>query len=230
MEKIIETKEIIKEYKSGEGVVRAVAGVNLKVSKGEFVAIAGPSGSGKSTLLYLLGLLEQPTSGDIYFKGEDLGKYSSRLQADFRRTKMGFVFQQYNLLPVLNALENIKVPMMPYRPSYDLSKRARDLLEQVGLSHRAKHLPAQLSGGEQQRVAIARALLSRPELLLADEPTGNMDSKNGKQVLQLIEDLRREYGLTLIMVTHDEAIAARADRIVRINDGLIIKEERMVAG
>ena len=222
---IIETRDIVREYKSGEGVIRAVDGVSFTVKEGEFVSVAGPSGSGKSTLLYLLGLLEQPTSGSVYFRGEDLGNYSNRLQADFRRTKMGFVFQQFNLLPVLSALDNVKVAMMPYRSDFNLNQRAEEMLEQVGLSHRSKHLPTQLSGGEQQRVAIARALLSRPQLLLADEPTGNLDSTSGLEILKLLENMRREHGLTMVLVTHDESIASRSDRVIRLNDGVIVKEE-----
>lgn len=219
---ILETVELVKEYKSGEDVVRAVNGVDLTVEEGEFVSVVGPSGSGKSTLLYLLGLLEQPTSGSVLFRGKDLYKLSNSKQADFRRNQVGFVFQQYNLLPVLNAIENVKVPMMPYKTDFNLNARAKELLEQVGLSHRAKHLPSQLSGGEQQRVAIARALLSKPEIVLADEPTGNLDSKSGEQVLTLLEDMRKEYGLTLVLVSHDERIADRADRIVRLLDGKIV--------
>lgn len=219
---ILQTKELIKEFKSGEGLVQAVNGINLDIKAGDFVAIVGPSGSGKSTLLYLMGLLEQPTSGSVYYKGENLNALSSRQQADFRRIQVGFVFQQYNLLPVLNALENVKVPMIPYKRDFNLDKRAKELLELVGLSHRAKHLPSQLSGGEQQRVAIARALLAQPEIVLADEPTGNLDSSNGQQILSLLEDMQSQLGLTLVIVTHDEGIARRANTIVRLEDGVVV--------
>ncbi|MTI96909.1 MAG: ABC transporter ATP-binding protein [Firmicutes bacterium] len=219
---ILQTKDLVKEYKSGESVVRAVNGITMDINEGEFVAIVGPSGSGKSTLLYLLGLLEQPTSGSVLCKGEDLNALSSSKQADFRRNQVGFVFQQYNLLPVLNAAENIKVPLIPYKTDFNLNERANELLELVGLSHRAGHLPSQLSGGEQQRVAIARALLSKPEIVLADEPTGNLDSKNGEQVLSLLEEMRNKLGLTLVLITHDEAVARRADRIVRLKDGVLV--------
>lgn len=218
---LLATRELVKEYKSGENVIMAVNAVDLSILKGEFISIVGPSGSGKSTLLYLLGLLEKPSSGAVLYQGKDLNQLSDNKQADFRRTQVGFIFQQYNLLPVLNALENVKVPMMPYRAKFNLNTRGKELLEQVGLSQREKHLPSQLSGGEQQRVAIARALLNKPEILLADEPTGNLDSKAGEQVLSLLEEMRLEYGLTLVLVSHDEGIAARADRTIRLLDGKV---------
>jgi len=227
---VLETKDLTKEYKSGLDTVRAVDSISLSIKEGEFVSIVGQSGSGKSTLLYLLGILENPTQGSVFYQGEDLNRLSNSKQSDFRRTQVGFVFQQYNLLPVLNALENVKAPMMPYRTKFNLNARAKELLEQVGLSHREKHLPSQLSGGEQQRVAIARALLSKPKILLADEPTGNLDSKAGEQVLNLLENMGREYGLTLVLVTHDERVAARADRTIGLLDGRIADSGKVHLG
>lgn len=218
---ILETCQLVRQYSAGSNIVRAVDCIDLKIREGEFLSITGPSGSGKTTLLYLLGLLEKPTGGQVLYQGEDLQKLTGKQQADFRRTQVGFVFQMYYLLPVLTALENVKTPMMPYRTKYNLNSRAKELLEQVGLGQREKHLPSQLSGGEQQRVAIARALLNEPKVLLADEPTGNLDSKAGEQILNLLVQMRRDYGLTLVLVTHDEGVATRADRQIRLLDGKI---------
>lgn len=224
---IFETRQLAREYRSGASVIKAVNYIDLSIQEGEFLSITGPSGSGKTTLLYLLGLLEKPTSGQVLYKGKDLQKLTGKEQADFRRTEIGFVFQMYYLLPVLTAHENVKIPMAPYRAKYNLNNRAKELLEQVGLEQREKHLPSQLSGGEQQRVAIARALLNKPKVLLADEPTGNLDSKSGDQILSLLEQMRREYGLTLVLVTHDKEVAARADRTISILDGRIEKQEEI---
>lgn len=219
---ILKTSQLVKEYKSGDNIIKAVDTVDIEIQEGEFVSIVGPSGSGKSTLLYLLGLLETPSSGSVFFQDQDLSKLRNSLQADYRRNQVGFVFQMYNLLPVLSAWENVKVPMSPYRAKFNLSERAQELLEQVGLGHRSKHLPSQLSGGEQQRVAIARALLNKPKVLLADEPTGNLDSKAGESILDLLEQMRSEYGLTLVLVTHDLGIPNRADRIISLLDGKVV--------
>ncbi len=213
-----------KVYKGGE--TRAVVGlddVNLTIEKGEFVAVVGPSGSGKSTLLNLIGGIDRPTDGKLLVDGVDLDSLSGDALADFRRETVGLIFQLFNLVPVLSALENVKLPLIPYPPKgFNLDKQARSLLEQVGLEKRLSHLPSQLSGGEQQRVAVARALINNPELLLADEPTGNLDSHAGGELLDLFADLHQELGMTIIMVTHDPDIAARAQRIIELRDGRLV--------
>jgi ABC-type lipoprotein export system ATPase subunit len=213
-----------KVYKGGE--TRAVVGleeVNLTIERGEFVAVIGPSGSGKSTLLNLIGGIDRPTDGTLLVDGVDLGSLSGDALADFRRDTVGLIFQLFNLVPVLSALENVKLPLIPYPPKgFNLDKQARSLLEQVGLGKRLSHLPSQLSGGEQQRVAVARALINNPEMLLADEPTGNLDSRAGGEILDLFTDLHQELGMTIIMVTHDPDIAARAQRIIELRDGRLV--------
>jgi putative ABC transport system ATP-binding protein len=204
-----------------DGGVHALLDVSLSVECGEYLAIVGPSGSGKSTLLNLLGTLDRPSSGEIYFKGQPLSKLS---QLDkFRAHTLGFVFQSFYLLPTLTALENVQIPMFegPLRPRERVC-RAAELLATVGLMHRAKHLPGKLSVGERQRVAIARALANSPPLLLADEPTGNLDSASGADVLDLFDRLRREQGLTLIVITHSAEVAARAGRTITIRDGRVV--------
>ena len=209
----------------GEGApVRALEGVDLRVEEGEFLAITGPSGSGKSTLLNLLGTLDRPSEGKVVFGGVDLGTLKGDALADFRREKMGFVFQLYYLVPVLTALENVMLPLVPYRRrlGFDLEGRARELLEGVELGERMDHLPGQLSGGEQQRVAIARALVNEPAVILADEPTGNLDSGSGGRIVELLQRLNRERGLTVVLVTHEAALAAKAGRRVRLQDGRLV--------
>jgi putative ABC transport system ATP-binding protein len=203
-----------------DGGVRALSDVSLTVRRGEYVAIMGPSGSGKSTLLNLLGALDRPTSGEVYFQGKPLSQLPYLDQ--FRAQMLGFVFQSFYLLPTLTALENVQIPMFegPLRASARV-RRAEELLATVGLSHRARHLPANLSVGERQRVAIARALANKPALLLADEPTGNLDSANGAQILDLFDQLHEEQGLTLIVITHGAEVAARAGLTLRIRDGRI---------
>ncbi len=217
---IVQTESLTKEYGDGTSV-RALDSVSLSIVQGEFLAILGPSGSGKSTLLNLIGTLDTSTSGQIIMDGTDLGTLRGDALADFRRAKIGFIFQLFNLVPTLNALENVILPLLPYQRGlkFNLKKRARELLEEVRLEKRLDHLPGQLSGGEQQRVAIARALINSPRFLLADEPTGNLDRKTGSEIMQLLVRLNRDDGLTLIMVTHDNAVASQAHRTVSMRDG-----------
>jgi putative ABC transport system ATP-binding protein len=209
-----ELREVVKAYGSGGARVHAVDGIDLVIERGEFVVIAGPSGSGKTTLLQLLGALDRPTSGSVMFEGTDLATVGDRGLARLRRDRLGFVFQQFNLIPTLTALQNVEVPMNGNRP------RALELLERVGLGARAGHLPSQLSGGEQQRVAIARALANQPDVVLADEPTGNLDSATGEEIVALLRGLWED-GLSLVLITHDPAVAGTAPRIVHMRDGRV---------
>lgn len=218
---IVVTEGLTKEYPIGPTQIIALHEVSLTIDRGEFLAVVGPSGSGKTTLLNLIGTLDVPTRGRVIVDGTDVSTLRGNVLADFRRTKVGFVFQLYNLVPILTALENVMLPLIPYRRGLDfeLEARARELLEAVGLGKRLRHLPGQLSGGEQQRVAIARALINSPQIILADEPTGNLDSKAGEEIMALLRRLNRERNLTLVLVTHNEAIAAQADRVVYLQDG-----------
>jgi len=220
---MIQATQLTRSFTEGTEV-QALDGVDFNVEKGDFVAIVGPSGSGKSTLLNLLGTLDRPTSGTLAINGVNVSTLNDDALADFRRTHIGFVFQLFNLIPALTALDNVMLPLIPYKRGldFDLEPRARDLLDQVGLGHRTTHLPSQLSGGEQQRVAIARALINNPVLLLGDEPTGNLDSHRGEEILALLQQLNREVGVTVIMVTHDLGIAARANRMVVLKDGAFV--------
>lgn len=206
-----------------DGQTRALNGLNLEINEGEFVAIVGPSGCGKSSLLNLIGTLDSPTSGDIYFRAQP---YSAiRDLSLFRRQNIGFIFQSFNLLPTLSALDNVLVPTIGVPGSAaDNMERARALLIRLGLKKRLDHFPGKLSGGERQRVAIARALINDPDIILADEPTGSLDSANATQVLEVIDSIRKEKELTVIMVTHDRSVSARADRIIRMRDGKIDSE------
>ena len=208
----------------GEGVsVQALKGVDLSVDAGELVALMGPSGCGKSTLLHLLGGLDTPTDGEVFVDGVSLASMSDRERTLLRRTRIGFVFQFFNLIPVLTAYENIELPgVIDGMAARDRSARVNELLGLVGLGDRADHVPARLSGGEQQRVALARALLHRPALLLADEPTGNLDRASGDQVMDLLCLANESMGQTVVLVTHDPAVAARADRVLRLDDGRVI--------
>lgn len=219
---LLEARSVKRHYDGG--LVKALDGVDLAVRRGEFVAIMGPSGSGKSTLLHILGALDRPTEGAVVLDGEDLSR--ARSLDEVRMRKVGFVFQLHNLLPDLTLAENVMLPMAPM-PGDRSAKadRAYLLLEKVGLAHRANHLPVKVSGGERQRAAIARALANDPPLLLADEPTGSVDTTTGEQILALIEELRKERGVTIVLITHNEDIARRADRIVRIRDGRIERIE-----
>ena len=218
---LLRAVRVCRRYPDGD--VNALDDVSLDIRSGEYLAIVGPSGSGKSTLLNLLGALDEPTSGDVYFEGRPLADWGS-LDA-FRSQKIGFVFQSFYLLPTLTAAENVQIPM--FEGSLKLSarvERAMELLKSVGLEHRSNHLPSQLSVGERQRVAIARALANRPPLLLADEPTGNLDSRSGTEILNLFDRLHDEQGETLVVITHSNEVADRAQRVVEIRDGRIVNE------
>ena len=221
MEKLIQMTDIRKEYKMGDEIVYANDGVNLDIDKGEFVAIVGKSGSGKSTLMNIIGALDVPTSGKYLLGGKDVGKLSDNQLADIRNKMIGFVFQQYNLLPRMNLLENVELPLLyAHVSNHEREKRAMEALEKVGLAEKAKQMPKQLSGGQQQRVSIARALAANPSLILADEPTGALDSKTSRQVLDFFKKIHEE-GNTVIMITHDNSIAIEAKRVIRIADGKI---------
>ena len=215
-----------RRYQMGSEVVEAVAGVDLEIAYGEFVALMGASGSGKSTLLHLIGGLDRPTAGEVWVGGLELGRSKPRELVLHRRHRVGFIFQSFNLLAYRSAVENVEVPMMLAGvPPAKRRERALQLLEQVGLAARAGHRPNQLSGGEQQRVAIARSLANNPAILLADEPTGNLDTATGAGVMDLLRRLNQEQRLTLVVVTHDPAVAAYADRVVRLRDGQIVAIE-----
>lgn len=219
---LIRAISLSRRYQMGKTYVDALRGVDLEVAQGEFVALVGPSGSGKSTLLHLIGGLVRPTGGEIWVNGMELGRASDGQLVQYRRDTLGFVFQSFNLLPIKTAWENVAVPLMLAGvPPAQRRARATALLEQLGLGHRLNHRPAELSGGEQQRVAIARALANRPRLILADEPTGNLDSRTGGEIMALLQRLVREEGLTLLLVTHDMHVARYADRIVHLRDGAI---------
>ena len=223
---LYELHGVSKRYGDGATGVAAVDGVDLEIARGEFVAIVGPSGSGKTTMLQLLGAIDRPTDGEVRFEGERIEEMSDGDLADLRRNTLGFIFQQFNLIPTLTARDNVEVAMAPTGiASADRRRRADEVLERVGLSKRTAHVPSQLSGGEQQRVAIARALSNEPRVLLADEPTGNLDTATGSEVIGLLETLWREHGLTVILVTHDENIAARAQRVIRMRDGRLAVDE-----
>jgi ABC-type lipoprotein export system ATPase subunit len=225
-EALIESIELTKIYGTGETAVHALDGVNLQVAPGEFFAIMGPSGCGKSTLLNMLGALDQPTSGEVHVAGENLARLKD--VDDFRARTVGFVFQLHNLLPTLTAQENIEVPMQGRNVgSRERRERARHLLELVGLLDRAHHLPNQLSGGQRQRVAIARALANNPKLILADEPTGALDSNSGQEILALMGKLNQTEGTTIAVVTHDPRVAQSTQRILRMQDGRIVEDHRV---
>ncbi|MDU7966620.1 MAG: ABC transporter ATP-binding protein [Paeniclostridium sordellii] len=218
--KILETINLTKIYGKNETSVNALNDANIEVEAGEFVSIIGPSGSGKSTMLHLMGGLERPTSGTVKIEGKDIYKLSESRLAQYRRQKIGFIFQQYNLIPVLNVRENIEMPLMLDKANID-KDYIDDIIEFLGLTSRQNHLPNQLSGGQQQRVAIARALAAKPAIVLADEPTGNLDTKTTDEVMKLLKKSIKKYNQTLIMITHNENIAKNADRIISIVDGNI---------
>jgi putative ABC transport system ATP-binding protein len=221
-EEILRAQHVGKVY--ADGNVAALVDASLTVRRGEYVAIVGPSGSGKSTLLNLLGLLDEPTTGELFFEGRPIAQLGGADRV--RSQKIGFVFQSFHLLPMLTALENVQVPMFEGPlPARERAAKAETLLSQVGLAHRANHLPLRLSVGERQRVAIARALANDPVLVLADEPTGNLDSRSGEEILELFARLRREANTTLVVITHDQAVAARADRVLTIRDGRLESDE-----
>jgi putative ABC transport system ATP-binding protein len=221
---ILVTEALTKHYKMGKVTVEALRGVDMSVEKGEFVAIMGPSGSGKSTLLHLMGGLDTPTSGEVFLGGRALSKLSDDEITRIRRLKVGFIFQFYNLIPTFDAAENIALPMLiDGKPLRSYRNWLGELLEMVGLTDRADHKPDQLSGGQQQRVAIARAFINRPEIVLADEPTGNLDTQSGASILKLLQHTCNELGATIVMVTHDPRAASYAQKIIFLRDGEIVK-------
>ena len=221
---IIRLKDVWKTYKMGEVEVNALRGVSLEINQGEFVAITGSSGSGKSTMMNLVGCLDLPTKGSIYLDQKDISNLDESDLAQIRGQKIGFIFQQFNLIPTLNALENVMLPLEFQDVPNDLArKKAADILELVGLGDRMEHLPSQLSGGQQQRVAIARSLANNPDVILGDEPTGNLDSTTGLDVISLLQRLWKKEGKTIIMVTHDLKLAGYAKRMIQLKDGQIVK-------
>jgi putative ABC transport system ATP-binding protein len=219
----VRTVGLTRTFEVGETTVEALRGIDLKIEKGEFVALVGPSGSGKSTFLNLVGGLDRPTAGELWVDGMELGASKEKALTEHRRRRVGFVFQSFNLLPRLTALENVALPLMFVGiPERERTDRARDLLVRVGLEERLEHRPTQLSGGEQQRVAIARALVGGPAIILADEPTGNIDTATGSEIMALLRHLNRDGGVTLLLVTHDPDAAAFADRVIQLRDGQIV--------
>ncbi len=222
----IEMRNITKIYKMDSISVVGVENINLKIGRGEFVCVMGPSGSGKSTMLHLIGCLDKPTSGRIFIDGIDVSKMSEDELADLRKEKIGFVFQFFNLYPTLTALENVELPMIiAEKDKHFRRKKALELLKIVGMEEFKDHLPSQLSGGQRQKIAIARALANNPPIILADEPTGNLDSKSGEEIMKIFKELN-EKGKTIVVVTHNENVAKFAERIIRLKDGKIIKDER----
>ena len=221
---LLKVENLTKVYGKDENTVRALDGVSFYVEKGEFVAIVGPSGSGKSTLLHILGGVDRPTSGRVLLNGTDVYASGDDKLAIFRRREVGLIYQFYNLIPVLNVTENMSLPVLLDGRSVN-ETRLRELTEALGLSGREKHLPNQLSGGQQQRVSIGRALMNSPSIVLADEPTGNLDSRNSREIIELLKKFNREYDQTLIIITHDENIALQAKRIMAIEDGRIVRDE-----
>ena len=227
---LIETRNLTKVFGSGDTALRAIDKVNLSVEAGEFVAIMGPSGCGKSTLLHMLGGLDRPTEGEVIIDGQDLSKLNDARLSELRRRRIGFVFQFYNLIPVLNALENAALPLMLDGVGTSVAhQRAAEWLNKVGLDDRHTHRPDQLSGGQQQRVAIARALVAEPALVLADEPTGNLDTRASNEIVTLLRQVSDEWGRSVVMVTHDPTIAAYSDRIIFLKDGVIVDETRLAS-
>ena len=225
MEEFVKLENVVKTYKMGEVEIHAVAGVNFSVKKGEFVVIVGPSGAGKTTVLNILGGMDRATSGSVWIDGEDVAKYNNRQLTAYRREDIGFVFQFYNLVPNLTAKENVELALQICKNPLD----AKTVLKEVGLEDRLDNFPAQLSGGEQQRVSIARALAKNPKLMLCDEPTGALDYNTGKAILKLLQDMCRERGMTVLVITHNSALAPMADRVIKIKNGtvsdIIINEE-----
>ncbi len=222
---VLRTEDLTREYGFGDNKVIALNHVSFSVEEGEFVTILGPSGSGKSTLLHLLGGVDKPTSGKVYIGGQSIYEMKERELTAFRRREIGQIYQFYNLIPVLNVEENICLPMLLDHRQAE-RKDLDELLELLGLTERVNHLPSELSGGQQQRVAIGRALISKPKLILADEPTGNLDQKNSREIIKLFRELNEKYGQTILLITHDEKIAEHAERILVIEDGQIVKDSR----
>lgn len=223
---ILRIENLTKVYGKGENEVRAVDNISFSVEKGEFLAIIGPSGSGKSTLLHILGGVDRPTSGKVIMDGQDVYAQNEDQLAIFRRRQVGLIYQFYNLIPVLNVVENMTLPVLMDNRKIN-EERLKELLDVLGLEKRKKNLPNQLSGGQQQRVSIGRALMNAPAVVLADEPTGNLDSKNSQEIVELLKLSNKKYGQTLIVITHDESIALQADRVIAIEDGKIVRDERI---
>jgi putative ABC transport system ATP-binding protein len=226
---LIEIKDLVKVYEMGDAQVRALDGVSVDLDRGEFVAIMGPSGSGKSTLMNLIGCLDTPTSGTYRLNAQEVSRLDDDELARIRNKEIGFVFQTFNLLSRTSAIENVEVPLVYAGvPRHERHRRAKEMLEQVGLGDRMHHQPNELSGGQRQRVAVARALVNQPSILLADEPTGNLDSRTGEEIMQLFDELNRT-GNTIVLVTHEEDIARHARRVVRLRDGQVVEERRTQA-
>ena len=226
---LLSIENLTKIYGSGENEVRALDGVSFTVEKGEFLAIIGPSGSGKSTLLHILGGVDRPTSGKVWLDGQDVYAQDEEQLAIFRRRQVGLIYQFYNLIPVLNVVENMTLPVLMDGRKVN-EARLEELLDTLGLKDRTNNLPNQLSGGQQQRVSIGRALMNAPSVVLADEPTGNLDSKNSQEIVELLRSSNLKYDQTLIVITHDESIALQADRIIAIEDGRVTRDERIRGG
>ena len=226
---LLKIENLTKIYGSGDNEVRALDGVSFSVEKGEFLAIIGPSGSGKSTLLHILGGVDRPTSGKVWLDGQDVYAQDEEQLAIFRRRQVGLIYQFYNLIPVLNVVENMTLPVLMDGRKVN-EERLEELLDTLGLKGRTNNLPNQLSGGQQQRVSIGRALMNAPSVVLADEPTGNLDSKNSQEIVELLRSSNLKYKQTLIVITHDESIALQADRIIAIEDGHITRDERIRGG
>ena len=223
---LLKIENLCKVYGKGENQITALDHVSLTIEKGEFTAIIGTSGSGKSTLLHIIGGVDVPSSGKVYLDGQDVYAQSNEKLAIFRRRQVGLIYQFYNLIPTLNVVENITLPILMDKRKVN-EERLNDLLELLGLQDRKTHLPNQLSGGQQQRVSIGRALMNAPAVMLADEPTGSLDSRNGHEIIRLLKESNRKYGQTLLLVTHDENIALQAERIIGISDGKVVRDERV---
>lgn len=228
MENLIEIQDVFKIYPSAEDEVKALRGINITVGKGEFVAVVGSSGSGKSTMMNILGCLDVPTTGSYFLDGQDVSHFSDDELSTIRNEKIGFIFQGFHLIPGLSALENVELPLL-YRgvPRHERKAAAIDALTRMGLASRLHHRPNQMSGGQQQRVAIARAIVGKPPIILADEPTGNLDQKTGAEVMSLLKELHQE-GKTIVLITHDQKVAACAQRIIEISDGQAVQEPELL--
>ena len=224
---VVRLENVIKTYGEGETQVQALKGINLSIRRGEFVTIVGASGSGKSTLLHILGGLDRPSSGNVFIGDENIYNYKDNELSIFRRRKVGFIFQFFNLIPVLNVQENIALPALLDEEQVD-DHYLDEIIRTLGLNERRDHLPSELSGGQQQRVSIGRSLINKPDIILADEPTGNLDTKNTKEVLNLLKVTAKKYNQTVILITHDPAIASNSDRIITITDGIIISDKKLV--